>query len=265
MEAVRVRRDVPYRATDAGALTLDIYYPPARQDAARTPAVVFVLGYSDLGTEALLGCKLKEMGAYSSWARLVAASGLIAITYTTREPAADTRALLQYVRLKAADLGIDEDRIGLWACSGNVPLALSVLMREAREYVKCAVLCYGYMLDLEGATGVAEAAETFRFVNPCAGRSVDEFPRELPLFIARAGQDQMPRLNETIDRFMVKALSRNLPVTFVNHPAAPHAFDLFDESETSREIIRQILAYLRSHLLAAHTGSYDGAGLYRID
>jgi hypothetical protein len=75
----------------------------------------------------------------------------------------------------------------------------------------------------------------------------------------------MPRLNETIDRFMVKALSRNLPVTFVNHPAAPHAFDLFDESETSREIIRQILAYLRSHLLAAHTGSYDGAGLYRID
>ena len=59
----------------------------------------------------------------------------------------------------------------------------------------------------------------------------------------------MPRLNETLDRFLVKALIRNLPVTFVNHAAAPHAFDLFDDSETSREIIRRILAFFQFHLL----------------
>jgi len=209
-----------------------------------------VAGYPDSGFESKVGCKLKEMASYISWGQLTAASGLVAITYTNREPVADIHALLEYVGQNAAALGIDETRIGVWACSGNVPLALSVLMQKASDDLKCAVLCYGLMLDLDGATRVADAARQWGFVNPCAGKSVDDLPKDVPLFIARAGQDQMPHLNETIDRFMVKALSGNLPVTLVNHPTAPHAFDLFHDSETSREIIRQILAFMRFHLLA---------------
>jgi hypothetical protein len=42
----------------------------------------------------------------------------------------------------------------------------------------------------------------------------------------------------------------NLPVSLVNHATGPHAFDLFDDSVTSREIIRRILAFLQFHLLA---------------
>ncbi len=114
------------------------------------------------------------------------------------------------------------------------------------------------MLDLEGATGVAEAAKTWGFVNPCAGKSVDDLPQGLPLFIVRAGRDQMPHLNETLDRFLVKALSCNLPITFVNHHAAPHAFELFHDSETTREIIKQILAFMRFHLLAIPADSRSG-------
>lgn len=250
MDAVKVLRDVEYSAGDAGALTMDIYYPPDLKSGTRLPAVVFVAGYPDEGFQKIVGCKFKEMGAYTSWGRLTAASGLIAITYTNREPAADLQALLQDVRRRAAQLDIDEHRIGLWACSGNVPLALSVLMQEANAYLKCAVLCYGIMLDLDGSTHVAEAAKLWGFSNPCAGKSVDDLPKALPLFIARAGQDEMPHLNETIDSFLVKALSSNLPVTFTNHPAAPHAFDLFHDSETSREIIRRILAFMRFHLAA---------------
>ncbi len=59
----------------------------------------------------------------------------------------------------------------------------------------------------------------------------------------------MPRLNETIDLFVTEALDQNLPVTFVNHHLAPHAFDILDDSECSHEVIRQILAFLRFHLL----------------
>lgn len=96
--------------------------------------------------------------------------------------------------------------------------------------------------------GVAEAAKQFGFVNPCAGKSVDDLLQDVPLFIVRAGQDQFPHLNEMIDRFVARALARNLPVTVVNHAAAPHAFDLMHDSETSREIIRQMLAFMRFHL-----------------
>ena len=248
--AVTIRRDVEYRVTDVGALTMDIYHPPDSKSEARIPAVVFVNGYPDPGSQKMIGCKQKEMESYISWGQLTAASGLAAITYTTgKEPASDIHALLQHVRQNAAGLGIDENRIGLWACSGNVPNALSVLMQEAREYLKCAVLSYGCMLDLDGDAYIAEAAKIWGFVNPCAGKSVEDLPHDIPLFIARAGQDEMPHLNETLDRFLGKALTRNLPVTFVNHPEGPHGFDIHHDSETSREIIRQILAFMRFHLL----------------
>ena len=109
-------------------------------------------------------------------------------------------------------------------------------------------MCYGYMLDLEGSTYVSDAAKMWGFANPCAGRVVAELPRALPLFIARAGQDQMPHLNETLDRFLAHASAHNLPVTLANHPTAPHAFDLFDDTETSREVVRRILAFTKTHL-----------------
>ncbi len=251
MDNVEVRRDVTYRATADGPLVMDLYSPAhsAAPAPAPAPAVVIVTGYPDPGYEAAVGCKQKDMGAYVSWGRLLAASGLVAVTYTNRDPAADLDSLLRHLRQNAATLGIDEQRIGLWACSGNVPMALSTMIEAEPDAFKCAVLCYGFMLDLDRSTAVANAAAQFRFVNPCAGRSLDEFPRELPLFLMRAGLDEMPGLNDSIDRFVAKSLVQNLPVTLVNHATAPHAFDLFHDTEGSREIIRCILAFLRFHLL----------------
>jgi hypothetical protein len=246
VDAVAVRSET-YRVDDSGDLTMDLYYPPDATPGSRVPAVVIVCGYPDPGYERALGCRFKDMGSSVSWARLMAASGLAAVAYTNREPASDARELLQYLRRNAETLGIDETRIGLWASSGNVPLALSLLM-EAPDAFACAVLCYGYTLDPAGATGVADAARQWGFVNPCAGKSVEDLPRDVPLFIARAGRDSFSRLNETLDGFLGETLKRNLPVTFVNHPEAPHAFDLFADGETTREILRGILAFLRFHL-----------------
>ena len=248
LDAVTVRRDEPYLAADTGALTMDLYYPPDSQRAGRTPAVIFVTGYNDAGAQRMLGCRMKEMGAYISWGQLAAASGLVGITYTNSDPAADVHAVVRHVREHAASLGIDETRIGVWACSGNVPNALAVLMRGGQDYLKCAVLCYGCMLDLDGSSRIADASRQFGFVNPPAGKSVEDLPPDLPLFIARAGRDQMPGLNDALDRFLAGALACNLPLTFVNHASGPHAFDLVDDSDTSREIVRRILAFLQFHL-----------------
>lgn len=248
MDDVTIRQDVEYKATDKGTLTMNIYYPPDAKSDSRLPAVIFVLGYSDVGFQKMLGCKQKEMASYISWGKLTAASGVAAITYTTKEPATDIDALLQYVRQSADSLGIDGNKIGIWSCSGNVPNALSVLVKKDRGYLKCVVLCYGYMLDIEESADVADASRMFGFVNPCGGKSIDDIPKDVPLFIVRAGEDEMPHLNETIDRFMIKALSCNLPVTFVNYATAPHAFDILYDNQGSREIIKQILLFMQFHL-----------------
>jgi hypothetical protein len=39
-------------------------------------------------------------------------------------------------------------------------------------------------------------------------------------------------------------------MTFVNHAEGPHAFELLDDSRTSRDIVRQTLRFLRQHLTA---------------
>ncbi len=94
------------------------------------------------------------------------------------------------------------------------------------------------------------------FVNPGAGKSIDDLPRDLPLSVLRAGQDQMPHLNDSINTFVAAALASNLPLTLANHATGPHAYDLLDDNETAREMIRSILAFFRFHLVAR---ARDGA------
>jgi len=246
MDAVAIQRDVAYAMSDAGRLTMDLYRPPDSKANTLLPLVIFVIGYSDLGAERMLGCKFKEMESYITWAKLVAASGLIGITYENHDPMSDFDALLRHVRENAAALGIDQHRIGLWSCSGNVPRALDALMQK-RDF-KCAALCYGMTLDVDGAGGVAEAAKIWRFVNPTAGKSVRDLPPDVPLFIARGGCDEVPQLNEALDRFISHALAANLPITVANHATGQHAFDMLHDSEATRDIIRQILSFLRLNL-----------------
>jgi hypothetical protein len=88
----------------------------------------------------------------------------------------------------------------------------------------------------------------FRFVTPAAGRTVADLPPELPLLIARAGNDEFAHLNDTIDAFVAAALARDLPITVINHRGAPHAFDAIVDDEPTREIIRRMIAFLRFHL-----------------
>jgi hypothetical protein len=249
MEAVPVRRDEQYQVSDAGPLTMDLYYPPDSKPGSRTPAVIFVTGFSDLGAEKMLGSRFKDMGSFVSWAQLVAISGFVGITYANRDPG-DVREVIQHVQQNAASLRIDGNRIGVWACSGHGPNALSLLMDDRRNGLTCAVLAYPYTLDLDGSTRVADAAKQFRFVTPAAGKSVNNLPPDLALFVARAGRDQMPGLNDALDRFVQAALALNLRVTVMNHATGPHAFDLFDDTKTSRDIIKSILAFLQFHLSA---------------
>jgi len=136
MDSVQVRTGVEYHRASDGPLTMDLYYPalpvgspeglrygPRREAGTALPAVIFVTGYPDPGTRRMLGCAAREMGSYVSWARLIAASGMVAIAYENAQPA-DVTAVFEYVGTNAAALGIDAARVGIWSCSGSGPMGL---------------------------------------------------------------------------------------------------------------------------------------------
>ena len=247
--SVILRRDIAYAGGTAGSKTLDVRYPTTSVRRRRIPAIVFVTGYPDALLVEQTGIRPKDTAYSVSWAELVAASGLAAVTYMNEDPAADAAAVVEYVIENGGRLGIDPQRVGLYACSGNVPNALSILTGPYGPRLACAVLCYGFMLDAPGEQTVAEGARAWGFVNPCAGRTVDALPDHVPLFLARAGLDAIPGVNASIDRFAAAALAANKPVTLMNVADAPHAFDLFHDAESSREAIRCMLTFMRFHLL----------------
>lgn len=193
---IAVERDHVY-TTDQGPLGFDLYRPP--HATTPSPALVFVSGLPDPGVVAMLGKPLKDWASYVGWARMVAASGIAGIAYTNREPA-DVAALLRHLRANAGPLGLDPARIGVWACSGNEPTALGSI---ARERLACAALLYGYMLDLDGSTTVADAAAQLYFAVPPV--SLDDLPRDMPMLLVRAGRDTTPGLDATLQRFVAAA------------------------------------------------------------
>jgi hypothetical protein len=246
METVSVRRDIPFTGSGGVTLLMDVYSPSPVFDGMRRPVVVMVEGYPDPGVTRILGCRFKEMGSTVSWAQLIAASGLVAVASTNHQPEADLRAMVEHLTSHAEELGIDTGRMGVWATSGHGPLALSLLLASLKP--RAVALLYPYLMDLGEATAVSSAAATFRFVDACAGRTLSDLADDVPVFLARAGQDQMPGLNDALDRFVAAALAANLPLTVVNHATGPHAFDLFDDTPQSRTIVRAVLAFLRDCL-----------------
>lgn len=225
---------VAERHTYSNDLGFRIY---RRGHGAPQPAVIFVNGFPDPGILAMLGKRLEDWVSYIGWARLVAAAGMTAITYENRTPA-DVHALVRHLRENASSLGIDPDRIAVWACSGNVPTALSVI---ARETLASAALLYGLMIDVDGSTDAREAAARFHCAPSTA--TFEELPRDLPMLIVRATKDQTPGLDPILQRFIAAAKTR-LNVTTLEHEG-PHAFDLVDD--TSGPMIDHVLAFLRTH------------------
>jgi len=223
MDRVRVVRDVTYKTLAGQVLQMDVYYPPdqASQGELR-PAVVFVNGVGDRPG----GPKLRTWGQYTSWPRLIAASGLTAITFDSRSGdanAEDVRDAFAYVRGNGRTLGIDASRIGAWACSANVRAALDRVMQPGEPVVTAAVIYYG--------AGEVAVPRT-----------------DLPVLLVRAGRDR-PQQNEQIDRLSSQALAANAPWTVVNLPKAHHAFDVLDDTDESRIAIRKTIAFLKDRLV----------------
>ena len=120
------------------------------------------------------------------------------------------------MRSNANKYHIDKDRVCLIAYSAGGPL-LTVGMRGEMPFVRCLVGFYAFMDIQQSDYSKTEKPEVVKSFSPITYLQTDagKIP---PMFIARAGHDEVPTMLDSIDRFVAEALSKNIALTLVNHP-----------------------------------------------
>jgi acetyl esterase/lipase len=250
MDKVSVKMNLKYSNAGDPNLLMDVYAPPGLGNGERRPAVVFIHG--SVGSS----FKPKDWGVYQSWGRLIAASGMMAVTFTHRlgypkplltEASSDVSAAINYIRANADSLNIDKDRLCLAAYSGGGPM-LSLAMRDKLAYVRCLVSFYAFLDIQQSETHRAnESPEMLKTFSPITYLASD-LSKLPPMFIARAGLDEVPTMNDSIDRFVREAISKNASIIVANHPQGVHGFDNQTDDDRSREIIRAAIDFMKLHL-----------------
>lgn len=252
MDTARVQKNLVYKTAGEAAtppLHMDVYAPSDLDKDAPRPAVIFVHG-----GPVPPGLGAKEMGMFLSYGRLAAAAGFVGITFNHRfhspalapEADKDVADLVAHVRKNAGDLGVDRDRIALWAFSGGGPF-LARWLGDPPGYLRALVSYYAVLDIREPPPGQPDklSSDVRARLSPVSRLALSTRP--VPLLIARAGQDN-PFLNGTVDAFVAEALKQNAPFELLNHPDGRHGFDILDDDARSREIITRTLAFLKTNL-----------------
>ncbi len=265
MEQAIVQKDLIYKTVDHLDFKLDVYSPATLQSGERLPAVLFIHGD---GTPEQLK-DIKDSGQYVGWGQLIAAAGLIAVTFNHRSSmslldihgvTSDIADFITYVRINSETLHIDADRLAIWVCSTGAPYALKIALDEAPTYIHCTACYYGvtdlrvfYESQVKPPTG-RDSEPTLpllseeKFAEFSASAHLRKKSGAIaPLLIARAGLDQRD-INRYLDRFVIEAITQNAPLTLLNHPTGHHGFDILDNDERSREIIRATLEFFQANL-----------------
>src|SRR2546425_179032 len=235
-----VTRDLVYRVDGERALHLDVYRP-ALGDGP-WPAVFLVSG--DAPEEVI--SRAKDWGVYRSYGQHLAANGLVGVAFDhrsserftrTADVAADVAAAIAYVRGRADEPGVDPERIGVWVFSAGGPFGIAPLLRERPPWLRCLAGFYTVwaLAPLQPSEDRADDDTIRRW---SAVTALERDPAGLPpILVARAGRDREPFLAGT-DRFVERAREVGADVTILDHPTGQHGFDIRDDDDRSREIIR---------------------------
>lgn len=253
----KVDRDVTYKIIDGVELKMDIYSPEGSITDQRYPAVVFVHGGP---IRADMVPKPKDWGVFSSYGKLTATRGLIGVTLNHRlfaienysKSVGDVNEAIRYLTENKDRYRMDPDRLCIWGFSGAGPL-LGTIIKSNLAGIRCWLAFYAH-LDLGNIAHQVADKLSSEEIRQFTTTSVleDSYAGNVPMFIARAGQDR-PVLNESVDLFVRKALEKNCPITFVNHPNGRHGFDILDEDKRTHEIIEMALSFIETHVQAKDT------------
>ncbi len=214
--AIAVSKDQAY-----GTLQMDVYRP-ANAAGKTLPVLVFFNIAS--------GAQRSNF-FYKPWAEIAASRDLVAILPDLRDDSfeKDFDALIAHLTANASSLGIDRDRIALYAGSGNVSRALPLVQNPKQTVVKAAVMYYG-------------------------SAQVSEFRRDLPILMVRAGLDRPP-VNRAIADLATLAANQNAPLTLLNYAGGHHAFEIVDDEDATRDVIDTTIEFVKRTTAPAYQAS----------
>ena len=252
MDEIEVVKDRRYKRIDDRELKFDVYRPPHSDPSRNLPAVVFVHGE---GAPEVIE-NSKDWGQYDGWGRLIAASGMMAVTFNRRSsyffsrlsnPAADVDDLLDHILDPSQKLGADPEQLAIWTCSGGAPFGVRAGFKRG---VRCIAAYYGRMslkpirdgIEGEVSEGLLDEYSSVAHLSSMPPGSVP------PIFIAKAELDDLVGVNESIDEAIEVALARDLPVTVAKHAFGEHGMDVRNDDDRMREIIAETLRFFHRHL-----------------
>lgn len=220
----------------SGDLSLDIYYPEGFDFSRPIPVVVIANGMNDEQVRKDDGAPAKDLGMFIDWARLIAANGLVAVTYDSLDaapgprdkprPPGSTGKLLGYLKANAGRLGIDAGRIGFFALgftSQGLQRVLADPSTPGLSRIRCAAFNYGV-------------------VDP------DIIPRQrLKVLIVRPDKaDDGVRFSE--DDWAKALTAKGFPVNVVANPSGLFNYDFQQDNADTRAAIKAILDFLKDGL-----------------
>ena len=249
MKDVSRSRGIPYDSEGGSNLKLDIYFPPQSDRGHKLPVVILISGYPDSAIKKYYGVNQKDLGLFDSWAELIAASGMIAVTYESERSAGETDRAIAFLRKNAATYGIDPEHIALFGCSANTLTAQS-MMQDPVPGIKCAVFYYPILATPDGKDADIIAASAKRYGFYWDGiNKIERIPKDVPIFVVSVGREIHPEVKETTDHFVREVMSRGIPLTYIHYAGGQHDFDVQDDTEEARSIIRQTVDFLKTHLM----------------
>ena len=213
VDSAFTKQSFPYsQARDGKALHIDVYRP---KGSAKVPVAVMLNG---------VGMDMRTHPQYMGWGRAVTTVGLAGVIMDSESGAIEKNFddVMGYLRKHATELNVDPESVVLYSCSANVTSGLPIAMNASRTYIKAAVVYYG-------------------------NAQVNGIRRDVPVMLVRAGLDST-RLNQGLDAMFARAVRENAPWSLVNIAGGQHGFDVFDDNDESRSVVKATLEFMRDSL-----------------
>lgn len=226
MDQTQIAANVPFWSKYGINMLMDVYYPPGYKFESQLPVVILVQGFTDSGGDNLAE---KDFQFEVDWAKLIAASGMIAVApQAYQEPVETLTHAMDFMNANSNQLGIDMSRIGFWGADGESWPANIMFMRSPyRDNFRAAAFLYA---DL--------------------GAIPSSWPSNLSLYVIKAGKGDAAA-NQASDKFVAAAQAGKVPVTYVTLTDSEMGFDIVQNDQTSKDAIQAVLDYLKNTLLAA--------------